>query len=314
MVIKRIRILIFCSFILLLELSTALAIEGTASITTNNYANKELQYYYYIPSEISKNPQKASPLLVMVPGLSGKGEYFVNQQCKDFAEKEKFIIIAPSFTFDEKNWKAKKSYHYPSVWSGQALLKIVHDFKAKHGLNISKFYLIGHSAGAQFVLRFALWKPQLCAAIAGHGSGGWIRPKRYVPGKFFITVGNKDTTSRIKIAQEFYNSAKKYGLDVKYKEYDTGHDMVAEQMIDTLDFFRKKIAQRHRNTENDHARIIRKNKLALANSVIYLKNGRKMKGRIIKKSKEKTVLDLGDTYSIGTITLQRKSIKAIEAE
>ena len=161
------------------------AIEGIDAINTNNYANTRLEYYYYIPKAIMGWRQGKHPLLVMIPGLSGRGENLVGREFKDFAEQEKFILVAPSFMYDEKNWDSERSYQYPSVWSGNALLKIIEKLKNRNHVGISKFYLFGQSAGAQFALRFCLWKPDLCAACAAHASGGTVEPDKRVNVRFF---------------------------------------------------------------------------------------------------------------------------------
>lgn len=212
-------------------------VEGIDSIHTDNYANTHLEYYYYIPSTITENKQKSYYLLVMIPGLSGRGEHFVTQEFKKFADDENFIIVAPSFIWDEKNWNSRQSYQYPSVWSGDALLEIINKLEKDNDVTVSKFYLFGSSAGAQFALRFCLWKPEMCDACAAHGSGGTVMPDKKVDVKFFVTVGKQDT-SRIEKAKTFYNIAQNYGIDVVYKEYDTGHGLTSAQIKDSLDFFK----------------------------------------------------------------------------
>jgi len=214
-------------------------VEGIDSISTDNYANNHLEYYYYIPKSIIENRYESYPLLVMVPGLSGRGEYSVTPEFKRFAEEENFIIVAPSFIWDEKNWNSQQSYQYPSVWSGDALLEIIGKLKNNNNLTVSKFYLFGFSAGAQFALRFCLWKPELCAACAAHGSGGTVIPDKNINVKFFVTVGTQDESSRIKRAKSFYDLAQDYGIDVIYREYNTGHSLTPAQIEDSLDFFRK---------------------------------------------------------------------------
>jgi len=214
--------------------------EGIGSIGTDNYANKKLEYYYYIPAAVGEAKDRKYPLLVVIPGLSGRGENSVTQEFKDFAQKEKFIIIAPSFMYDENNWESQKSYQYPAAWSGAALIKIVNKMKEESGVRISYFYLFGHSAGAQFALRFCLWRPDLCAACAAHASGGSVKAAKNAYVRFFVTVGKQDT-SRIKNMQEFYESAKRCGMSVKYKEYDgVGHELSAAQIKDSLEFFKEK--------------------------------------------------------------------------
>ena len=206
------------------------------SIATDNYANENLQYFYYIPEDIADGNHSSYPVLVMVPGLSGSGQSFVSQEFKEFADDEGFIIVAPSFQFDEQNWDSQQSYQYPWVWSGDALIDIVEQVELGNGITFSDWYLFGFSAGAQFSLRFCVWQPDLCAACAAHGSGGTVIPEEYVDVAFFITVGNQDT-SRIPKAQAFYNAARGLGIEVTYREYGVGHQLSSAQIDDSLEFF-----------------------------------------------------------------------------
>jgi predicted esterase/DNA-directed RNA polymerase subunit RPC12/RpoP len=214
------------------------AVSGNDAIGTNNYANTRLGYYYYIPQAVIENKDQAPPVLVMVPGQSGNGEAFVPGSAKSFADAENFIIIAPSFIFDEKNWATQQSYQYPSAWSGDALLRIIKEVEKNHQINTGKLYVFGFSAGAQFTLRFCLWRPNDCAAAAGHGSGGLVLPTQHSEVRYFVTVGSQDVT-RIKNAKNFYNHAQAVGLYVQYKEYNVGHALTSAQITDSLDFFRE---------------------------------------------------------------------------
>lgn len=214
------------------------AVSGIDSIETDNYVNKKLEFYYYIPSNILSDKQKSYPVLICIPGLSGRGENAVTAEFKRFADQEGFVIIAPSFTFDEANWNSKTSYQYPEVWSGNALLDIIAKVKEKDALNLSKLYLHGFSAGAQFVLRFALWKPELCAACAAHASGGTVVPDKYCNVKFMVSVGKEDT-DRIAKSEYFCNNAKAEGIDVHYRQYEGGHMLPPPQVADSVDFFKR---------------------------------------------------------------------------
>ncbi|MBU4478366.1 MAG: hypothetical protein KKH34_04690 [Candidatus Omnitrophica bacterium] len=210
---------------------------GIGSIRTDNYANRTLQYYYYIPPAILDNKNQTYPALVMIPWLSGRGDEFVSSECRDFAYKNKFVIISPTFIWDEKNWDAEKSYQYPAVWSGNALLRIIDDFKKQHNIRLKKkFYLFGFSAGAQFALRFAFWKPDLCIACAAHASGAPIRPEGKINTKFFVTCGTQDT-ERIGYVKEFYNLARQRNIDVTYKTYNIDHALSPAQIEDSMKFF-----------------------------------------------------------------------------
>jgi poly(3-hydroxybutyrate) depolymerase len=208
------------------------------SIETSNYANRQLKFFLYIPEEVLNNKEKEHPLLVCVPGLSGNGETFAGQTFKDFAEKEGFVIIAPSFIRDKENWAEQRSYQYPSVWSGDALINIVYKVSEKYKIDISRYYLFGHSAGAQFVLRFAIWEPSLCVACAGYGSGGSVIPDEFNGVSFLLGIGEKDT-ERIGYAERFYDKAKDLGIDVELKWYGGGHSLNKTFVRDAMVFFKK---------------------------------------------------------------------------
>lgn len=219
-------------------------VEGIGSIQTENYANLNLEYYYYIPDNVVKDSEELYPVqasvsfFIAVPWLSGRGEGFVSSSMKEFADEEGFVIVAPSFVYDEANWDAKQSYQYPSVWSGDALLEIIDQVEEQHSLIASDLYLFGFSAGAQFALRFCLWAPYMCKACAAHGSGGTITPNRYIDVAFFVTVGSSDT-DRIPKAESFCDAAESYGISATYKEYsNVGHELTQAQAEDSLDFFR----------------------------------------------------------------------------
>ncbi len=224
-------------------------IEGKSSIETENYANRVLEYYYYIPSKVLKEKDKAHPILACIPYLSGRGEDFVLPIFKDFADEEGFVIISPSFIFDEKNWESQRSYQYPSAWSGEAFIRIAEKVKKEFELKISKFFFFGFSAGAQFSLRFALWKPELCSAVSAHAGGGTVIPEKFVDVKFFVSVG-KDDKGRIEIVENFYKKAKELGIDVIYRKYPYGHVLPINQIRDSLEFFR--------NVKNSRNRIHKK--------------------------------------------------------
>ena len=176
----------------------------------------------------------------MVPGLSGKGEDFTTQPFKDFADKEGFILLSPSFMYDNLYSEIDKgtSYQYPAVWSGKPLLQMIQKIRDK-GYILSKLYLFGMSAGAQYCLRFTLWQPDQCLASATHANGGYpIIPTQKNSIKYFIAVGNQDEKYRQENAATFYNTAKQLGISASFKEYPVAHVLSSEQVTDSLNFFK----------------------------------------------------------------------------
>jgi poly(3-hydroxybutyrate) depolymerase len=217
---------------------------GVDSIETSNYANRQLKFFLYIPGKVLRNKEENHPLLVCVPGLSGKGERFAGKIFRDFADEEGFVIIAPSFVWDKENWNNKRSYQYPSVWSGNALVDIIDKVTYKYEVDFSGYYLFGHSAGAQFVLRYAIWESFPCVACAGYGSGGFVTPDESNYVSFLLGVGKKDA-KRIEQAEWFYDRAKDLGIDVELKFYEGGHGLHKTFIKDALDLFKEKKKEKY---------------------------------------------------------------------
>ena len=212
-------------------------VEGTLSIETDNYANKTLEFYYYIPKSHPKS--KKMPLLILMHGTNVRSDILATPEMKDLAEQEGFTIIAPSFRFDEENFASQTCYYFPKVWSGQALLNIIDELKFKKGINPGKLYMYGFSAGAQFSGRFACLHPELVSAAAVCGSGGTIGPFRPMDVKFFLGLGNKEQEHRKLVVEQFLDSAKRNNVSVEYKEYEGGHGATPELQKYVIDFLKK---------------------------------------------------------------------------
>ena len=217
---------------------TYTAISGTDSITTNNYANQTLSYFYYIPQSVSQNNQARHPYMILVPGIGIQGQDFTTQTFKNFADQYGFVILAPSFIFDEKNSPNKTSYQYPAAWSGRALNDILNSFDSKQGLLPSHIFMLGFSAGAQFVSRYALLYPDYVTACAVNAASEVDTPTKYQDTKFYIAIGSQDAADRKQTSQTFYNLLKQQKIDATYKEYpNIAHQISDEEIKDELNFF-----------------------------------------------------------------------------
>ncbi|MCM8776302.1 MAG: ankyrin repeat domain-containing protein [Candidatus Omnitrophica bacterium] len=117
--------------------------------------------------------------------------------------KNRFVLLSLGFKLDDEDFRKYESYQHPQVWSGTALLKILDRLSEDHPIDKTQLYLIGMSAGAQYVVRFALWRPPSCRAVAAHAAGAYDLPAGYVPVRFLITVGSRDKSYRLEGAQNF---------------------------------------------------------------------------------------------------------------
>ncbi len=214
--------------------------EGTSFVKTDNYANKQLEYYYYIPHSIKKQNNKL-PFLILIPGSDSKGESMVTSEVKNFAEKENFIIVAPTFINDggenDENYRKEICYHFPAAWSGKALLSITEKLRPKGG-DPENLYLFGFSAGAQFAGRFALIHDDKVKAAFIYAAGGPIETKRKLKTKFYIAIGRKDTDSRKYFAAKLAKSLVANHCDVDGQMYNLGHELSRQVYDDALDFIK----------------------------------------------------------------------------
>ena len=205
-------------------------------IETDNETNKKLKFYYYIPKELV-NSTKPYPLIIWVPGLDGDGQESIPPEFYELADRSGYAILSPSFRFNQDDHNKMHSYQFPAVWSGKALINMI--YKAReNGLNPSKLYMAGFSAGAQFVSRFSLLKPNIVKACAILSSGGDVVPNENVKNvKYFYGIGTKDETFRINNAENFTKTAQKLGMNVEYKKYDFDHRTTEQEMQDVAAFF-----------------------------------------------------------------------------
>lgn len=212
--------------------------KGRSSVTTANYANSTLEYYYYIPSSLVERKNKPYPLIVWVPGLDGDGESSLPEQFYKLADTKGYAILTPTFKFDEQNFEKRTSYQFPQAWSGQALLKILEKEKS-NGLNYSKLYLAGFSAGGQFVSRFSFMKPEMVSACAILSSGARVKPEKNNGVKYFVGIGTMDDKYRRENAEIFNDAAQKLNIPIEYRQYYMEHDTNEEEMNDVAEFFEK---------------------------------------------------------------------------
>lgn len=203
---------------------------------TVEYANKKLQYAYYMP-KTSENPTEA---LILVPGLSGKGQGMINKEWKKLADEKKWLIIAPTFVFEGGNaFDNRKSYQYPKAWSGKALNTIFSKFAEDKGIRIDSLYMVGFSAGAQFVGRYIFLYSEKVKKAAIISSGGNDPIQKRISVEIFYGIGEKDTKVRKDNAEKFIREAQNIGILITEKTYPkTGHKFTKTMQADVIEFIR----------------------------------------------------------------------------
>lgn len=208
----------------------------SVKIKTGNANAPVATFHYYKPRGLSIKKGEPVNVLVLVGGLGGDGRYFMSSKWRRHATQHKLLLVAPTYKFHMGDFRAGKSYQYPSAWSGKALLDGLARIAPEAKLRLSLF---GFSAGAQFSHRFALWKPELVAGAFSHAAGGYTRPTRTIGTKLLITAGEKDE-QRAHMARQFHAACETLKIPAKLTIYPgLAHEMKQEQIDAGLAFLKE---------------------------------------------------------------------------
>jgi hypothetical protein len=161
-------------------------IKGTADITFDEYLplkDKPIQLFYHIPA----NATVVTPILFVFHGLDRDAKYSRDAMIGN-ADKYGFIIIAPQFSdqyypnanaynlgnvFKDGENPSASTLNTENLWTFSAVEPIFTFMKDKIGSTANTYDVFGHSAGAQFVHRYLLFKPLAKINRLVTASSGW---------------------------------------------------------------------------------------------------------------------------------------------
>lgn len=146
---------------------------GTGSFDftySSNSFNKILKIYYHIP----ENRNNLSKIVFVFHGINRNAIEYRNALIAK-ANQYNFILIVPEFS--EINFPTSNNYNYGNVYqNGESpspttlnpesnwtfsIIEPLFDYISSNLSNLNNdYYLLGHSAGAQFAHRFLMFKPQ----------------------------------------------------------------------------------------------------------------------------------------------------------
>ena len=197
---------------LLLVAAAAAGEPGRITKEKITWKEKDRAYFLYVPTGAA--PERKLPLIVVLHGSGQSGETYV-AAWKDFAEKEKIVVVGPD---------SEDSVHWGSPQDGPAFLhEIVEEVAGKHAIDSRRVYLFGHSAGAVFALQMAaLESDYFAAAVAYAGS---LQSKyfslfdyaaRKIP--YLLIIGTKDGFFPLPDVQATRDALKSRKFPVEYVE------------------------------------------------------------------------------------------------
>jgi hypothetical protein len=151
------------------------------SIMYKSRGNPDVQTYVCVPPTLSP----ATKIVVVIAGQQRDADAYLDSWIA-WASRNDYIALAPQF--DEAHWPGSRGYMLGNVFTGEdaagrrnpesrwsfTIIEGIHQ-TVRNGFGISdKLYdLFGHSAGAQFVHRFLLFKPNASVRNAIAANAGW---------------------------------------------------------------------------------------------------------------------------------------------
>ena len=139
---------------------------------------RRITVYTYLPAGLAA---AAAKIVFVMHGASRNAEGYRNTWIP-YAEKYRFMVVAP--LFEREQW-GPGGYTYRSVltrdgrlldralWSHSVIEHLFDAIREATGNRSERYYLYGHSEGAQFVHRLVLLLPEARYARAVAANAGW---------------------------------------------------------------------------------------------------------------------------------------------
>jgi len=184
--------------------------------------------WIYLPQE-----KDLTGVWVLVPGYGGDGREFLRGEAGrswiELAHRERIALVCPSFAkIPLAEIHQRRGYYYPDQGSGEAVWRAVEEVRRETGMTHERVGWFGFSAGAHFVHRFALWKPERVTCLVACAAGWWDEPTegiRAVPA--LILCGEED--SRLNASLAFFQKGRLLGAPWVWRSFPgTGHEVTPE--------------------------------------------------------------------------------------
>lgn len=156
---------------------------GFFNYTDKAFPDKPIKVWFYRPANLPKN----APLVFTIPGSDRDGETTRNRWLK-IAHDYKVIVFSPEYSYafygdtayNLGNVVDEKLRVLPEArWTFNTIEGIFDYTKQTYGYEGEKYYLYGHSAGAQFVHRMLLFKTQARVAKYAIANAGFYTLPRF---------------------------------------------------------------------------------------------------------------------------------------
>ncbi|MFZ5747079.1 MAG: alpha/beta hydrolase [Pseudomonadota bacterium] len=154
------------------------ALEGKGMFVFSGWNGPPLRVFYQLPRIVTET----TPVLVVIHGVERNASDYRDTWARHALDKG-FIVVAPEFSradfpdnnsFSSGGMMDKDGQVRPrDQWAFSAIDPLVDQVKAATGTRVPRYILFGHSGGAQFVQRMALFLPEAHILRAIAANAGW---------------------------------------------------------------------------------------------------------------------------------------------
>lgn len=225
MTMKKSKIII----LLILLISTFLSACGLLLEFESLRHQEPSQYYLFAPPNY--NGDSSWPAFIGIGGFGQTGRDCL-RTWMPYAEENEFILICPVLTESNGAWLQSEGE--------EAISAILGAVSQEYNIN-SRSFLVGFSAGAQFVIGYSFRYPSFVSAASVISTGNvyplYNANASRVP--FLITVGTEDP-NRIDLARDYHTLLKRSGFNSTFYLIEGASHEISESAINlTLQLFRQ---------------------------------------------------------------------------
>lgn len=186
-----------------------------------------IEYYLYAPKAYA--PNRAWTLFIGIHGSGGTGLDCWNLW-QPYAEQEGFILLCPTLSDASGGWYQNDGES--KTWAA------INQVSSKYNIK-SRLFIVGFSAGAQFVQGFSFDYPQAVQAVTVLSAGNYYPPSRQAYGiPFLIVIGDRDDPAAINGSAQFAQALANNGSGVSYWLLPgVGHEITSKTKQLTIDFY-----------------------------------------------------------------------------
>jgi len=131
-------------------------------------------YWLYLPAGASAAPDRPHPLVVMLHGCHQTAADFATAtRMNELAERKGFAVLYPQqsdATDSHHCWHWYQRATQQGLGDVSQIAAMIAQVQRKHGLDASRTYAAGLSAGAAMAMILALHQPELIAAVGLHSA------------------------------------------------------------------------------------------------------------------------------------------------